>query len=276
MPTFTGKAFANFYKNLLGISQTGNTGVDVTTRNVQDGAGNNTSISLSDDQLTVKPQNDNTTATLRVNNAEGNSILSVDTNSSRVLTGSSQVEATTQYAQFGLSSSDTSLSEDMLADTHYMIPFGGAFRGSANDAYYMIGSATDEEFNDTDPADSLTISTTAASVARCYWYVMDNITIEAVKWLFAGDAGLGDVAAGYLMGYTVDTSNSSTSGDLSSGTKLASSVEITGLGLEQIYYNSMTMHSANVDAGDVILFTFAIDGTSSDYTINSTVKYHIR
>ena len=49
MPSFTGKAFANFYKNILGINQTGKTGVDTSTRNVQDGAGNNTALMLSDD-----------------------------------------------------------------------------------------------------------------------------------------------------------------------------------------------------------------------------------
>ena len=37
MPTFTGKTFASFYKNLLGINQASNTGVDATTRVVQDG-----------------------------------------------------------------------------------------------------------------------------------------------------------------------------------------------------------------------------------------------
>ena len=47
MGSFTGKAFANFYKNILGIDQTGNTGVDVAARRIQDGAGQDTSTRIS-------------------------------------------------------------------------------------------------------------------------------------------------------------------------------------------------------------------------------------
>ena len=51
---------------------------------------------------------------------------------------------------------------------------------------------------------------------------------------------------------------------------------ITNAGYEQIYYQSMTIQSADVDAGKVIMFTFASDTINSDYSINATVKYHIR
>ena len=275
MPTFTGKAFANFYKNILGINQTGNTGVDTTTRNVQDGAGNNTSISLSDDVLKVQPLNDNTTRTFNVRNSGGSEILSVNTTDSQVLVGVSQTPANTQYAHFGISFNDEAGTE-FIADNHFAIPFNAGFFEGLNDANYNMGSATSSSFNDTEPATSLTISNTAYAMTRCYWYVMDNITIDAVKWLHAADTTTGDVSAAYLMGYSVDLANGSTSGDLSSGTKLASSPNITGVGSEQIYYNDMTIHSADVDAGKVILFTFASDTVTSDYTINATVKYHLR
>jgi hypothetical protein len=38
----------------------------------------------------------------------------------------------------------------------------------------------------------------------------------------------------------------------------------------------MTINSANVDAGKVVLFAFRADSVNSDYTINATVKYHLR
>ena len=66
MPTFTGKTFASFYKNILGLNQSSNTGVDATTRVVHDGAGNSTSVSLSDDVLQVQPVNDDTTGTFLI------------------------------------------------------------------------------------------------------------------------------------------------------------------------------------------------------------------
>ena len=72
------------------------------------------------------------------------------------------------------------------------------------------------------------------------------------------------------------TTAGATGGDLSSGTVCASSSDITSSGYEQSYYNSMTINSADVDAGKVILFTFRADSVNSDYTINATVKYHLR
>ena len=85
MPTFTGKTFASFYKNILGISQASNTGVDATTRAVQDGAGQTTSVSLSDDVLSVQPVNDDTTGAMLVKSQGGSNILAVDTDKSRWL-----------------------------------------------------------------------------------------------------------------------------------------------------------------------------------------------
>ena len=70
--------------------------------------------------------------------------------------------------------------------------------------------------------------------------------------------------------------NGSTSGDLSSGVVVADGANITNAGYEQAYYQAMTIQSADVDAGKVILFTFASDTVNSDYSINATVKYHIR
>ena len=66
MPTFQGNPFSNFYKRIFQVSQSSNTGVDATTRNVQTGDGVNTSVSISDDVLQVQPQNDDTTGTFVV------------------------------------------------------------------------------------------------------------------------------------------------------------------------------------------------------------------
>ena len=79
------------------------------------------------------------------------------------------------------------------------------------------------------------------------------------------------------MSYTVDASTDAKGADLSGGTVVAASSTITNAGYEQAYYNQMSLTAdVDVDAGDVILFTFAADTVNSDYTINVTVKYHIR
>jgi len=274
MPTFLGKTFNSYFKNILGMNQSSNTGVDATTRVVHDGAGRSTSISLSDDVLSVQPVTDNTTGTMLVKNQGGSNILAVDTTNSKVLLGASQVAANTQYAHFGTTYAEASTA-GFSADTHYAIPFMMGNYGVVT-ANYAMGSSTSSSFNDTNPATSLTISTTAMSIIRTYWYVMDDITIDSVVWLHGADAVGTDLTAAHLTAYTVDADNGSTSGDLSSGVVVADGATITNAGYEQIYYQSMTVQSADVDAGKVILFTFASDTVNSDYSINATVKYHIR
>ena len=281
MPTFQNTTFASFFKRIFQVSQTSNAGVDATTRNVQTGDGVNTSISISDDVLQVQPQNDDTTGTFLVKNNAGNNIFAVDTSGTgtgstatgRILMGRSQVAANTQYAHFGCNSASPTVA-GMVADTHYAIPFTIADFGGTI-ANFAMGTSTTSSFNDTNPATSLTISTTAMDIVTAYWYVMDDITIDSVKWLHAADAATGDSTAAHLMAYTVDIANGSTAGDLSSGVVVADGL-VVGQGYEQIYYQSMTIQSADVDAGKVILFTFASDTINSDYSINATVKYHIR
>ena len=275
MPSFTGKTFSNFYKNLLGINQTTNTGVDTTTREVQDGAGNNTAISLSDDNLTVKPQNNNTTTTFTVSNAAGNRVFGVGTTDNNVYGGLSLVNLHTHYAYFA---TDFSESSAFAADIHHAITFGTSTAASSS---FQMGTANTSSFGDTDPASTLTITGSGFEAAQYttnrYWYVMDNITIDAVSWWHGADSATGDVTVAHLMGYDVVSDNSSTSGDLSSGVVLADGDTITNAGEEQIYYQSMTVQSADVDAGKVIMFTFAFDDQEgTDYSINATVKYHIR
>ena len=94
MPTKQGKTYASFYKNDLAVNQSSNTGVESNTRAIHDGAGNSTSISLSDDVLSVQPVNDNTTGAMLVKNQGGSNILAVDTTNSKVLLGASQVPPT--------------------------------------------------------------------------------------------------------------------------------------------------------------------------------------
>ena len=122
MPSKTGKTYASFYGNDLAINQSGNTGAHATVREVQDGFGNDSAISLSDDVLVVQPVNDNTIGSMQVKNQSGSNILSVDTANSKLLGGASQTALNTQYAHFGVGSAEATLSS-MVADTHYAVPF---------------------------------------------------------------------------------------------------------------------------------------------------------
>ena len=275
MPSFTGKTFASFYKNILALKNPSFTGVTTTALPIQDGEGNKTAMSISDDEVLIRPQNDDLATTVQIKNTSGGVILKVNTVDSLVTVGATQAVANTQYAYFGISYAEA-MASNMLDDTHYAIPFSMGNYG-AIPANYAMGTATTSSFNDTEPATSLTISSTAQSIVRSFWYVMDNITIDRVIWWQGADAAAGSSTAAYLMSYTVDTTTGSTGGDLSSGVKQASSSTVTNAGYEQAYYNQMSIHSADVDAGRVILFTFCFDDTeATDYSLNATVKYHIR
>ena len=270
------KTYASRYKTDVSVNQTNNVGFDATTRKLCSGDGADSSMAASDDVLEVQPVNDDTTGTFLVKNQGGNNILAVDTDNGKVLAGASQVAVNTQYAHFGVSYNDATGAALFAADTHYAIPFMTMNFGAVG-ASLAMGSSTSSSFNDTDPSATLTITTTAMDVMVSYWYVMDNITVDRVIWWQGADTATGDSTAAYLMQYTVDATTGSTGGDLSAGSSIAESSTVTNAGYEQAYYNEMALTArVDVDAGQVILFTFAADTVNSDVTINATVKYHIR
>ena len=265
MPTFTGKTFASFYKNILGINQTSNTGVDATTRTVHDGAGNSSSLSLSDDVLSVQPITDNTTATLLCKNQGGSNILAVDTTNSKVLIGAGQVAASTQYAIFGINFSDYSSN---AANTHYPIPFAMGGSSTLNDVDFGTG---------TDPDDTFTTANTdtqyAAQIVPMMWRVTDNITISSVTHIEGADAATGDTTRCHLKEFTFTSGSSSC---LTSGRLLAHNSDITNAGNEQAYLSTWTVDAADVDAGKVILAFMRSDSINSDFSLTVTVKYFLR
>ena len=265
MPTFTGKTFSSFYKNLFGIDQSSNTGVDATTRTVQDGAGNSTSISLSDDVLSVQPVNDDTAGAMLVKNKGGDNILAVNTTDSKVLVGASQVTANTQYAYFGVSSTQAL---SAVAGTHYLIPFGNIVFASGTAIAFGTGTnpLTSYDVSDNNNGDDLTMM---------LWYVPDNITVDAVHLLAGGSAASGDTINIHLLRFDIDKGAGAGKGDLSNGAVIAGGADIASLGYDNIIYQTTSPSSADVDAGQVITATFESNGTNSDYGVQIIVKYHL-
>ena len=75
------------------------------------------------------------------------------------------------------------------------------------------------------------------------------------------------------MGYTFSSGNTT---PLSDGTVLASSSDVTNAGCEQPYLTSLSISSADVDAGQVVMAFFENDSINSDYSCQVIVKYHLR
>ena len=265
MPTKTGKTYSSFYKNDLAMNQTTNTGVDATTRLVHDGAGQSTSISLSDDVLKVQPVNDSTAGTLLCNTSGGDTIFSVDTDNSKVLVNAGQVAANTQYALFGHNYVDASA---FVANTHYPISFVMGGGVSTNDIDFGTG---------TDPDDSFTTADTdtqyASQIVPMIWRLPYNITISSISHIEGADNATGDTTRMHLKSF--DFTSGSTS-CLTNGALLAHNSDVTNAGNEQAYLSTWTVDSADVNADKAILCFFRSDSVNSDFSVAVTIKYFIR
>jgi len=264
MPSKTGKTPASYYKSDVSVEQSTNVGFDSTTRSIISGDGAKSSMSASDDVLSVQPVNDDTTGTMLVKNKGGSNILSVDTYNSKVLVGASQVAANTQYAYFGVTST---MSLAPVAGTHYMLPFGNLY------ASEIISAGTGDN-----PLTSYDISANNAgdNITPMLWYIPDNITVDQVYLFAGGSTSSGDTINIHLLSFDMDLGFGAGKGDLSNGVVVAGGADIASLGYENVIYQSTSPLLADVDAGKVCMATFESNGTNSNYAINITVKYHIR
>lgn len=98
MAGLTGSIIKNSYKSLLRVNDDTN-GVDTSLESVTDGEGTTSAFYLSDDQVKIKPTNDDTTSVLDIQDSDGNSLLAVDsTNDKTILKGTTDlgVNSTTQ------------------------------------------------------------------------------------------------------------------------------------------------------------------------------------
>ena len=264
MPTKEGKTYSSYYKNGPQIRQSSNTGVDSTTRILEDGAGQSTSISLSDDVLSVQPVNDDSVGTLLCKNSGGSNILAVDTTNSKVLVGVSQVAANTQYIHFN------ALNHLAVNGVHYAMGLGSSsFAGLELSEDIILGSGTD-------PATTLDISAAiqeSNAWVQCYWYLPDAITLDSAIVLSGGTGATDSALNFHIMSYTLDTS--SNHGDLSAGVVVADSSATSGIDEDVIKTTGLTIQTADIAAGKVLLATFennAAQVTSS----RMVVKYHIQ
>ena len=260
MPTFTGNPFSGFFKRILQFGHAGNNGTPTSTTNIQSGDGVATSISLSDDVLSVQPVNDDGN-TMIVKNQSGSNILAVDTTNSKVLMGASQVPPTL-FKEMGLYDfSPTAGVHNPLIANNMM------FSDSGDDIIKddsMFG-------NGADPAATLDLSAdgTAKIAVACYWYMDNDITLDSVRYALTTDGG--DNLAFHLESYTLDTSTNL--GDLSAGTTNATVVAVAGTSTSY-KTGTLTLNLADIDSGKVVIGFVESDSTT-DLTCTLNIKYHI-
>ena len=259
--SLTNKTISSTYKDIISIDNS-NAGFDTNIDQVRSGNGNGSALYLSTNNFKVQPTADSTTNSV-IYDKDGNILFQVDSTNDAVKVLGNHVN--TQYAYFGVSSADT-IFTGMSANTHTAVPFNS---NGLSGALVTLGTGTN-------PDTSLTVSTTADDLVNCIMYIDSNINVDAVYVWMGSDTATADTACRFhLMSYTIDTGNSATSGDLSSGVVVADGSDINNAGYEQAYYQSMTIQNASVSSGSVLMFLARMDSVNSDISLNCKIKYHL-
>ena len=268
MAGLTSKTPSATYKDLLKVENS-NSGVDDTLRQVESGDGTGSALYIEKNSIKVKPTADDT-ALVDVQDKDGSSKFKIDTTND--LVSSLGHYNNTQYAYFGMGYSGTSSWD---ANTHYPLIYNG---------HYISSSLAEVDFGiGTDPDDTFTTADTdtqyASQIVPMIWRVPDNITIDSVTHIEGADDATGDTTRMHLKSFTFTSGATSC---LTAGALLAhnhddvTEIGVTNAGNEQAYLTNWTVDSADVDSGKVILCFFRSDSINSDYSINVTVKYHLR
>ena len=264
MAGLTGKSIASAYKSILRVDDDTNR-IDASIEVITDGEGTKSAIALSDDAVTVRPNNDDSTTLFGVRAKGGTTLLQVDSTNSVVKAGVGAFNVLTQYAYFGVGYADFSSS---AANTHYPIPFTGTgVQGLTADVDFGTGTDPDDTFTTAD-----TDTNYASQIVPCMWFVPDNISIDSVTSIEGADAATGDTTRCHLKSFTF---NSGSTSCLTGGELLAHNSDVTNAGNEQAYKSTFTVDEASVSGGKVILAFFRSDSVNSDYSLNITVKYHL-
>tara|TARA_R100000654_G_scaffold47364_2_gene73607 strand:+ start:2482 stop:3273 length:792 start_codon:yes stop_codon:yes gene_type:complete len=261
--SLSGKTIKNSYVDLLQLDNS-NSGVPTSLTAIKDGAGSSTALQISDDNVRILPQNDDTNNALQVRaKGTGNVVLSVDTTNETVTASGNTVN--TQYAYFSIGNAESAF---FSSNTHTAITFSSANFGT---------SATPPTFGTgTDPATTFTTANSnnerASDLVPTMWYIADNMVIDAVYSIEGADTATGDTTRMHLMSYDF---TSGATACLTNGTLLAHNSDVTNAGSEQPYLSTWTIDSSSVASGKVILALFRSDSINSDYSVNIKIKYHL-
>ena len=123
-----------------------------------------------------------------------------------------------------------------------------------------------------DPATTLDVSghsTYSLSSIATLWYLMDDISIDAIRVLAKsrGDANLNF----HVYSYDIDSST----GDLSNGTLLAHIGSVMSTTNTSVKNDALEIDSASVSSGKVIIAFIENETDTSDVSCQLNIKYHI-
>ena len=264
MASFTGKPMKDVYKDILQTDNS-NTGLSTTIKQIKCGDGDTTALYLSSRNAKIQPSADSTTNTV-IYDANGNALLTVDSDNDLVKLGIGQHTANTQFKQFALWDFTPAAGEH-----HPLLASPGLLEG----AVYYTGHVNASAWGgvDADPASSLTIASAAKELVPCIWLLQSNILIDEIKYVMASDDA--STINLHVMSYSMVSGDGATAGDLSGGNVIADLSSPIDTGADRISTGTLTISSPSVDSGKAIVL-FAEASDTDDMTIQVNIKYHLR
>jgi hypothetical protein len=262
--SLTNKTIASSYKDLLQIDNSNN-GLSTSTKSIKSGDGTNSCASISDDQFTIQPQNDNTTNVMTVKNVGGTSLVQVDSTNTAVKALGQYVNTNIQSFGIGSVNSNpstdnwTMLGKDMGGHRFNSVPITMGSGGTPATTYDVSGGNV------------------ASNLVQSIWYLPFNITIDSVHVWQGADASSGDDMDYSVMSYAISTATDATGGDLSDGVQVAVSPStLDPFGYDRALYQSLTVSSANVNSGRALVALMKAGSNNSDFTVSMQLVYHLR
>jgi hypothetical protein len=255
MSSIANKSIAEIFKDLFYLDNS-NAGFTTSTKQIKDGGGGASVLNVSSKELTLSPLTDST-STFKVKDQDGNTLFVINSTDDVVKAGLNSQIVNTQYVEY------MAKDVDLTGLKHWAIP-----RTATPNAFINFGTGLN-------PTVLGGITTTADDLINSFWYTdsicyLDNILI----WL-AGNNANDDTLRFHLVSFDIDTSNSSTGGDLSDIIIHASSSDISSVGYEQAYYTQITPSIPTIGAGRAVFLTLKADSDNADYSVNSRIKYHL-
>jgi len=243
------------FGDLLIVDNSGS-GITTSKQTLKDGTGAASAIELSDDQVAIKPQNDNTTTTFNVQNAASTSVFSVSTSAQTVTAMNNIVNS----GCFEFNCNNLSLA----ANTWTPLLYGN---GSS-----LASSVDNNMGTSSNPATTFDVSgDSILHAVATYSYLPYSIVITGVDVFYVGDSSSSDNIEFSLNAFDLATA----SGDLSNGAVLYSK-SATSYDNSKMYISSLSATTSAVDTAKVLLFMAKQNGTNNDLHAKVYVKYYIK
>ena len=259
MGSLAGKSPSSTYKSLLKVGDETN-GVSTSTSQIEDGEGTATCMSISDDQLAIVPQNDNTTTTVRIRNTSGSQIFSADTSNNVIKVGSTQTPANTQIIEF-----HAKTLVPAGAGTHHFVGRGmSAYFGTSVEMANGTG---------TDPATTFDAGASTDDLLQNLFIVPVNSTIDACKFMVSTVTDTDCTINVHLYKFTMTNAGGTSDGNLTGGTLLANG-QATAVDRNVIKTVDCTIDSSAVSAGEVIACFVENETNTDSIFIQTQVLYH--